>query len=107
MNRRELKRGSVIAEVAVIFAICVLVTGVIVYYSQYYKADKIVTAETHQRAQMITNEVKKSVYEYPAYKWLVEYWYSHYDEMDIEYDAEYSEGSKTAEKCRILKTEDI
>ena len=99
---KELRKGSVISQVAIMFALCILVTGALTYYSQYYNANRFVVSEAKQRAELVNREVKAAVYEYPAYKWLLRYWYDHAFDMDIEYDAEYTEGTVTEEKARLL-----
>lgn len=58
--------------------------------------------QTEIYAEEIADEVKRSVMEYPAYQWLLQYWCENAGEMDIEYDAVFSAESKTAEKCRLL-----
>ena len=35
-------------------------------------------------AAEIADEVERSVREYPAWEWLIEYWYDHADTLDIE-----------------------
>ena len=58
--------------------------------------------QTEDNAGEISDTVKAAVREFPAYQWLIRYWYEHADTMDVEYDAEISEESRTAEKCRIF-----
>ena len=50
----------------------------------------------------IAVHLKGFIYDYPAHEWLLRYWYEHCDEMDIEYDAVYSDGTMTEEKYALL-----
>ena len=96
------KRGSIIRQVAVLFIIGVLTTGFLTFYIENWLSDSSVTRQTEIHASEIADEVNRAVREYPAYTWLLRYWYSHYNIMDIEYDAVFSPISLTAEKCRQL-----
>ena len=40
--------------------------------------------------------------EFPAYRWLIRYWYTHPGEMEIEYDAPLDGETMTAEKSRLF-----
>ncbi len=45
-----------------------------------------------------------AVREYPAWRWLLQYWYENSGTMDIEYDAEFQNGTVTEEKSRLLSS---
>ena len=99
---REKKRGSIIIQVIVLFVLCVMLTGLLTYVTEYYRAGQMVSDQIESRAEQTAKEVILSVHEYPAHEWLLRYWYSHWDDMDIEYDVNYTGDTRTAEKCRIL-----
>ena len=43
-----------------------------------------------------------SIKEYPAWQWLLKYWYEHADELEPEYDVDYGSGTLTEEKYDLL-----
>ena len=101
MDKRQIK-GSILRQVALLFALGVLATGLITYVSQHSVSDAGVKTQTESLASEIADEVEKSVREYPAWEWLIEYWYNHAETLDIEYDADYAAGTETERKCRQL-----
>ena len=97
---REHKRMGIIPQVAILFTIGVLTTGIITFFSQHLLSDASVNKQLESIGAEIADEVKMAVQEYPAYEWLLSYWYEHNDELDIEYDVDYGSGTGTEEKCR-------
>ena len=88
----------------ILFLISILAIGVLTYYSQSLVADSNVKKLTEKLAEEVAEEVRDSVLEYPAYLWLLNYWYENWDQMDIEYDVEFQEGTLTEKKCRLLES---
>lgn len=101
---RELRRSSIIFQVAVLFALCVLVTGMLTYINEFQRAGKQVSEQIESKASVVADEVIVAVHEYPAYEWLMEYWHDNWDKLDIEYDAIYSGGKETRAKYLDLIT---
>ena len=101
MNKKPVRIG-IITLVALLFALGTLTAGVITYFSQRAASDNNVRSEIEKIAERRAEEIKLAVREYPAYAWLMEYWYEHDDELDIEYDVAYAAGTKTEKKCRLL-----
>ena len=101
--KEEKRKGGIILQVAVLFALGILITGIVTFMSQYTNSDANVKLQAEIRSAEIAKEVDLAVREYPAFRWLLSYWYEHYDELDIEYDADYGEGTKTEEKYRLFK----
>lgn len=99
---RDKGRGSIILQVMLMFGLCVLLTGVLAYISEDYRAGNSVRSEVSGIADEAAREVILSVNEYPAHEWLLTYWYEHWDEMDIEYDVGFAGDTETSEKCRML-----
>ena len=85
-----------------LFALGILATGLITYMSQHKISGTGVKNQTESLAAEIAEEVESSVREYPAWEWLIEYWYDHADALEIEYDADYAAGTETERKCRLL-----
>ncbi|MBP5331670.1 MAG: hypothetical protein J6Y89_07440, partial [Lachnospiraceae bacterium] len=100
---RKKRKSSIIIEVAVYFLVGIIMTGILTYITETRLYDKNVKKQTEFHAEEIAEEVKAVVREYPAYKWLVSYWYYNSDRMDIEYDAATDGNTLTAEKCRIFE----
>ena len=99
---KDNKTSSIMVQVAILFAACVLLTGLFTYATQYYSARKYVARETERRAAKTASEVELAVREYPAYRWLLSYWSEHAYDMNIDYDENYRRGTWTAMKVRLL-----
>ena len=97
--KKEERKISIIIEVAILFLLGVITTGVMAYLSETKLSNDNVTKQTELHAEEIVTEVKHAVREYPASQWLIRYWYDHSDTLDIEYDAKLSEHTRTAKKC--------
>ena len=95
-------RSGIIFEIAILFLVGIIMTGLITYFSESRKSDRTVKQQTEQRAEEIASEAKAAVTQYPAYKWLVNYWYKNNLWLDIEYDALYEENTDTLEKCNAF-----
>ena len=100
--KKEKLRGSIILQVAALFLAGILVTGILTYFTEQSLASQYVTRQTEEDASEVADEVMRSVMEYPAWEWLIRYWYTHADTMDINYDELFTAESVTAEKCRTL-----
>ncbi|MBO4418852.1 MAG: SpoIIE family protein phosphatase [Oscillospiraceae bacterium] len=96
------KRRRIIIQVAILFLIGALSTGLMAFFSETRLSDESVKRQMELHAAMIADESKRAVTEFPAYEWLLRYWYTHPETMEIEYDADYTADSRTAEKCRLF-----
>ena len=96
------RRIGIIRQISLLFIIGILASGSLTYISQRAASEGGVKREREKLASEIAAEVKDSVKEYPAYEWLLNYWYTHHEDMDIEYDTDYRKGLKTKEKCQLL-----
>ncbi|MBR2779086.1 MAG: SpoIIE family protein phosphatase [Firmicutes bacterium] len=101
--KKKTRRGSILRQVAVLFAVSILLTVLLAYFLQYSRSASTVRERAESLAAEVSEEVRLSIEEYPGHEWLLPYWYGHADELDIEYDAEFGEGSLTEEKCRLLQ----
>ena len=97
-----MKKISIITEVAIFFAIGIISIGLLTYVSQRAYSRRNVEAQTETHAADIAEEVRRAVTEYPAYQWLIRYWYTYPRDLEIEYDAAFADGGATAEKCRTF-----
>ncbi|MBQ5978022.1 MAG: serine/threonine-protein phosphatase [Oscillospiraceae bacterium] len=99
---KEKRKGSIILQVATLFAIGILATGLITFISQHARSEANVRLQAEVRSAEIANEVDLAVREYPAYRWLLNYWYEHSGEMKIEYDVDYSTGTLTEDRYQTF-----
>ena len=97
--KQKKKKGSIIIEVATFFLIGVLITGLLTYVCEKFLYDNNVKQHTESHASEIAENAKRALTGYPAYEWLIRYWYAHPDELDIEYDAQFGSGTETERKC--------
>jgi serine phosphatase RsbU (regulator of sigma subunit) len=91
---------GIIPQVAVLFAIGVLLTGALTYFSQRSISDESVKRQMESLCTEISDEVRLAIMEYPAYRWLVNYWYENSDSMEIPYDEIFGGGTRTEELLR-------
>ncbi len=92
------KKTGLIKQIAFLFALGVLITGLLTYFSQRAVADRTIRTQTESISENVSEEVRQALREYPASEWLIEYWRDHADTMDIEYDVDYSSGTLTEHK---------
>lgn len=100
--KRKRRKFSLIFQVTILFIVAVVITAFVTNWGLFQSAVGDVSAETERSAEKAVKDVKQSVRDYPAYKWLLSYWYSHSDDLDIEYDTDFYNGTKTMEKIREL-----
>ena len=96
------QRGGIILQVAILFLLGVLTTGLLTFVSEQKLSGANVKKQTENYAAQIADEVERAVKEFPAYEWLLRYWYGHADAMSIDYDEDFTADSMTAGKCRLL-----
>ncbi|MBQ6497026.1 MAG: hypothetical protein IJI74_07660, partial [Firmicutes bacterium] len=96
MNERR-KIGLMI-QVVILFIIGILVMVVFSYFSVRNLSDVTVRNEIEHKAVNTGEEAELCIKEYPAYNWLLNYCYNHKDEMDIEYDVDFTTGTRTEQK---------
>ena len=91
-------RFSVVGEVTIFFLIAIILTAVLSYFTLRHSAEDRVRTQREELGDAIAQEVITELKEYPSYKWLLEYWYDHADELDVEYET----GEITASKARDI-----
>lgn len=84
--------------VALLFLAGIIVAGLISYYFQRVDSRRDVKQQTETFGANIAREVELAIKEYPAYQWLIKYWYENYENVDIEYDADFGQGTLTEKK---------
>ncbi len=98
----KIRFTSILKQLAALFLAGLILTGWITYSSQLFKTETSVKDQKETIAAEVAEETKLAIMEYEAYKWLFRYWYSHSEDLDIEYDAAYNNGTRTVEKVRIF-----
>jgi len=105
-NREQINKDrkgiGIIPQVAIFFAIGVLISGLIALVSLRARSDSTIRRETEAFAEEVAEDVALSVGEFPAHEWLLQYWYEHADELDIEYDVTFGPGTETERKATLL-----
>ncbi len=101
--RRIKRRTGIIPQVTKFFAISILAIGLFTFFTQQMIAETKVKKQTERLAAEVAGEVSASVKEYPAYEWLLRYWYEHSDDLDIEYDVNFRKGTLTEKKVQLLE----
>ena len=86
---------SLAGQVMIFFLLATIITAFISYFILKHSADQRVRNQKADLAEEIAEDLVTTVKGYPAYEWLVKYWYEHYENMDIEYDAGYGDGTIT------------
>jgi len=95
-TKKRYKEGLVF-QVAIFFVIGVLITGLMAYgiLQRVYKS-----AVTHQKetlASQISEETENIIKDYPAWEWLLNYWYTNSDTLNLEYDTSVKTNEKAKE----------
>ncbi|MBQ4425308.1 MAG: serine/threonine-protein phosphatase [Lachnospiraceae bacterium] len=101
-SNKEQRRVSIILQVAILFIIGILSTGVLTFFSEKSLSGQTVKKQMEGHAREIAEEVRQSVREYTAYPWLLEYWYTHADTMEVEYDTTFAQQGATYKKSQLL-----
>ncbi len=99
MEKKKAKIG-IIPLVAVLFAISIFVTGISVYFSQRLSTNDNVRRQMEKLAAEVAAETEMAIKEYPAYEWLIRYWFDHSSSLDIEYDMYFGERNVTKRKLQ-------
>ena len=101
-SRKKSRKLSVLTQVAIFFVLGIITVGIITFVAQSAMAVDSVMNQTENYGSSVAQEVISAVKEYPSYEWLIKYWRTHSDEMDIEYDVTYGAGTDTEKKSRLF-----
>ena len=102
-SEKKKSKTGIILQIYLMVMVGMVVIGIITYFSQSHLAEKSKKNEAARFATEIAGEASLSIKEYPAYSWLLKYWYEHCDDMDIEYDVDFTDSVKTKEKEQLLE----
>ena len=101
MDKKK-RLNSIILQVAILFAVGVILTGLLTYGSQIAISNASVKRQTESISSDIANHTMAVMREFPACDWLIQYWHEHAAELDIEYDVDFGSGTETEEKSLLL-----
>ena len=73
--KRRSKVYGIMVQVAVLFAIGTLLTGIIAFYSMRMSSNRHIETLMEGRARNLGREVERAIKEYPNYNWLIKYWH--------------------------------
>lgn len=92
------KKISLLLQIAILFIVGVILIGALSAYALYGFTTRYVRERLETQGKQLSEELGSYLMQYPSYEWLCRYWYAHYAEMDVEYDAIYTNGTVTEEK---------
>ena len=93
---------SMISQIALLFLVGMLLIGAVSAVALYGFSTRYVREQLETIGNGTAEDLRGFIFRYPAYEWLLRYWYEHYDELEIEYDAIYTGGTETEEKYALL-----
>ena len=99
---KKKKKISLLVQIALLFIVGVILIGMLSAVALYSYSTRYVRDRLETLGNSTAEDLKGYVLHYPAHEWLLRYWYEHYDELDIEYDAIYTGSTETAEKYSLL-----
>ena len=77
MRLPEKMKKGISAQLTYMIVVGIIVAGVLTYFFQYTFSRRRVIADTGIRAEESALELISTLREYPAYEWLLPYWYEH------------------------------
>ncbi len=96
------KKISMLLQIAILFAIGAVMIGVLLSNEVKNVSYDLFMLKQKENAESSAEDLAGYLESFPAHDWLIRYWYDHYDELDIEYDAPYSADTVTAGKYSLL-----
>ena len=96
------KQNSILRQVAVLFTVGVILIGLLTSLVQLFFSYRNVKSELAERAEATAKATERYLRSYPAYEWLIRYWYEHRDELDVDYDVSYTAETENAAKYQLL-----
>ncbi len=97
-----MKKFGLIPQLYMLVLAAIVVIGVITQVSEFQIQSRSVKAQMAERAVEAATDTFESLKEYPAYEWLLRYWAAHADDLEVEYDAGFTDGTVTEEKIALL-----
>ena len=76
---------SLAGQVLIFSLLATLLTAVLSYFALDYIANEKVNNERKTLAAELTEDMVATIKKYPAYEWLITYWYQNRDTLEVEY----------------------
>ena len=102
MNLSRKKKKGISRQLFFLILIGIVIAGVLTYLVQYTISTRRIELSTGDRAADTAKEMISALKEYPAYEWLLSYWYENAEQLDVEYDIDFAGTTATEEKERIF-----
>ena len=96
------KKVSLLSQIAILFIIGVILIGALSIIALYGFSLKYVMERMETSGNSTAEDLKGFIFDFPAHDWLLRYWYEHYEEMDIDYDAVYTGSTANEKKYALL-----
>ena len=87
--------SGIISQLYVVIIIGLLTVMTVSYISQRHVAHRDVAEDYYELANSVSQETIEVLKQFPAWRWLLSYWYNHADIMDPEYDVDFVTGTRT------------
>ncbi len=84
-KRPGIFRISLLKQVAFFFALAVLITGVISFFTLKAITERSIRKQREELAIQIVKSLAVEMYQYETMDWLLEYWAEHAADLDVEY----------------------
>ena len=91
-------------QIAVLFLLGVVLIAVISFFALDSLSEKYVRDQLSIRERGTAQDLVRYINEFPGHRWLLNYWYEHWNDIDIEYDTDYTQENETRKKYRLLMT---
>ena len=82
---KDRTKFSLAGQVMIFSLLATLLTAALSYFALKHIADKNVSEEKKTLAAELTEDMVATIEKYPAYEWLITYWYQNKDTLDVEY----------------------
>ena len=96
------RKDSLLTQIYIIVMLCLIVASAISYRTQENLARLNETEDLQSFAELVSGETISAVKDFPSYEWLLNYWYTHSDEMKIGYDSDPEGAALNREKAAVL-----
>lgn len=102
MSQKKRFKIGIIYQIAALFIVGVVLVGGLSIFVFRTISMNIVIEDFNSKSEGSARDLETYLKQYPAYEWLMDYWFEHFDELDIEYDMDYRNDVVTAQKVQEL-----
>ena len=92
------KKRGLYMQISLLIVFGVFTASIVTSLTQSKVSEDAVKEITESRAEAAVHEMISAIKEYPAYQWLLKYWYENADRLDVEYDVDFGSGTVTEQK---------